>query len=53
VYRDKDGNLHSVDTQHGRFEKLDKRGKHQGEFDIDGKQKKPADKSEKHDLKHH
>lgn len=35
IYSDKDGNHYSVDTRHGRFEKLDKRGKHQGEGEVD------------------
>jgi len=50
VYRDAEGNYWAVDTQHGRLEKLDRRGKHQGEFDMDGKLTKPADRSGKHDL---
>jgi len=33
-------------SQHGRLEKYDKRGRHQGEFNPDtGKQTKPADPS--------
>jgi len=53
VYRGNDGNLYSVDTQHGRFEKVNpKNGKHMGEVDIDlnpidGK----VDNSGWHDLK--
>ena len=35
VYTDSDGNLYSVDTQHGRFEKTNRRGRHQGEQNID------------------
>lgn len=35
IYTDKDGNHWSVDTQHGTFEKLNKRGKHQGEYNVD------------------
>ena len=51
VYRDpKTGNLYSTDTQHGRIETANKRGKHQGEMDIDGKATKPADPSGGHDL---
>jgi hypothetical protein len=41
-----------VDSQHGRFEKTDQRGKHQGEVDISGilyEEKK--DSSGQHDLK--
>jgi hypothetical protein len=37
IYKDGDGNYWAFDTQHGRFEKLNSKGKHQGEFDIDGK----------------
>ncbi|RYX98795.1 hypothetical protein EON78_04490, partial [bacterium] len=36
VYRDKDGKLFSVDTQHGHFEVLNSRGKHQGSIDLWG-----------------
>ncbi|CAL1517078.1 RHS repeat-associated core domain-containing protein [Chitinophaga sp. MM2321] len=50
VYKDADGKLYSQDTQHGRFEYLDKRGTHLGEFDIDGNQTKAADKSGGHNL---
>ncbi len=35
IFKDKQGNYFSVDTQHGRFEKLNKKGKHQGEYNID------------------
>lgn len=35
IYTDKDGNHWSVDTQHGAFEKLNSKGKHQGEYNID------------------
>lgn len=35
IYKDKEGNYYSVDTQHGRFEFLNKRGQHQGEVDMD------------------
>lgn len=51
VYKDKDGNYWSVDTQHGRLEKLDSKGRHQGEYDMDLNLKKPADPSGGHDLK--
>lgn len=45
-WKDKDGNVYEWDSQHGRLEKYDKRGRHQGEFDPDtGKQTKPADPS--------
>ena len=50
VYGDGKGNFYSADTQHGRIEKFDDKGNHQGEFDIDLNQRKPADKSGKHDL---
>lgn len=53
VYKDADGKLYSVDTQHGRFEYFDSKGGHMGEFDIDGKQTKPADISGGHNLRHH
>jgi hypothetical protein len=35
VFSDKDGNYYAIDTQHGRYEKCNRRGKHQGEYDID------------------
>lgn len=35
IYEGNDGNFYAFDTQHGRFEKLDRRGKHLGEVDID------------------
>ncbi|NMD72720.1 hypothetical protein HHO41_21060 [Bacillus sp. DNRA2] len=52
VYKDpKTGDLYSVDTQHGRFEKTNSKGKHQGEVDFDFKPTKPADVSGGHNLK--
>ncbi len=51
VYEDKNGNLYSVDTQHGRFEVLNKEGKHQGEVDMDLNKTKDADPSGGHDLR--
>jgi hypothetical protein len=52
IYKDvKTRDTYSVDTQHGRFEKCNSKGKHQGEFDIDLNQTKPADKSGDHDIK--
>jgi filamentous hemagglutinin len=42
--------LHSVDTQHGRFEKCDFKGRHQGEVNMNLEPKKPADKSGEHNL---
>jgi hypothetical protein len=46
-WKDKDGNIYEWDSQHGAFEKYDRRGRHQGEYDTDGKQTKPADPSRK------
>lgn len=40
---DADGNIWEWDSQHGTFEKYDKRGRHLGEYDRDGNQTKPAD----------
>ncbi|MED1715980.1 pre-toxin TG domain-containing protein, partial [Bacillus paralicheniformis] len=52
VYLDsKTGKYYAVDTQHGRFEVVNKRGKHQGEVDFNLNETKPADKSGRHDLK--
>ncbi|PEP11736.1 hemolysin BL-binding protein (plasmid) [Bacillus sp. BS98] len=52
VYVDsKSKNLYALDTQHGRFEVLNKKGKHQGEVDFNLNSTKPADKSGGHDLK--
>jgi hypothetical protein len=52
VYKDpKTGDLYSVDTQHGRFEKSNSQGKHLGEVDFDFKSTKPADTSGSHNLK--
>jgi RHS repeat-associated protein len=50
IYSDKNGTHYSVDTQHGRFEVLDKKGKHQREIDFSGKETKGADKSGKHNI---
>ena len=47
VYFDTRGNLYGADTQHGRFEYHDKKGNHLGEFNIDGEQTKPIDKTRK------
>lgn len=45
---DPDGNIYEWDYQHGRVEKYNKRGKHQGEYDAEtGKQTKPADPEKK------
>jgi len=53
VYRGDDGYLYSVDTLHGRFEKIHpKRGSHLGEFNIDMKYMPGSlDSSGKHNLK--
>lgn len=51
IYTDSKSGLHySLDTQHGRFEILDKKGHHQGEIDFGGKTTKEADKSGEHDI---
>lgn len=50
VYTDKDGNIYSLDTQHGEFEILNERGKHQGAIDFEGVKTKDADTSGGHDL---
>lgn len=34
IYTDSKGNHYSLDTQHGEFEVLDKRGKHQGAVNL-------------------
>lgn len=51
VYRGAEGRLHAADTQHGTIEYTHSKGKHLGEFDIDGHQTKAADKSGGHNLK--
>ncbi len=51
VYRDLDGNLHALDTQHGRFEVVSVKGKHLGEVDFSVQVRKPADPSGGHNLK--
>jgi hypothetical protein len=54
VYRAPDGSLYSVDTQHGRFEKVDgKTGSHQGEFRLHDLTfiKDSIDNSGRHDLR--
>ncbi len=52
IYQDKNGDYWSVDTQHGTFEKLNSKGKHQGEFSMDLKPKtnKGPDKTGQHDI---
>jgi hypothetical protein len=45
-WKDADGNIYEWDYQHGRLEKYDRRGNHQGEFDPKtGKQTKPRDRT--------
>ncbi len=52
VYKNpKTGEYYSLDTQHGRFEYLSKRGKHLGEVNFDFDFTKPADMSGGHNLK--
>ncbi|MED1060105.1 colicin E3/pyocin S6 family cytotoxin [Bacillus mycoides] len=52
VYVDsKSNNFYALYTQHGRFEVLNKKGKHQGEVDFNLNSTKPSDKSGGHDLK--
>lgn len=51
IYTDAESGLHySLDTQHGGFEVLSKKGKHMGEIDFNGVKKKGADKSGGHDI---
>ena len=51
IYKDSNtGEYYSIDTQHGRLEHFNKKGKHLGEVDFDFKQTKPADKSGRHDI---
>jgi RHS repeat-associated protein len=52
IYTSTDGSTHySLDTQHGEFEVLDSRGKHQGSIRFDGTKGNPADISGKHNIK--
>ncbi|WP_326850876.1 T7SS effector LXG polymorphic toxin [Bacillus inaquosorum] len=50
-YDSKSKTYYALDTQHGRFEVLNKRGKHQGEVDFNLNPTKEADKSGGHDLR--
>ena len=50
VYTDKDGYLYSLDTQHGRFEKLDKNGKHIDEVNFNLESMNKTDTSGGHNL---
>ena len=52
----KSGSIHwdyqkSLDTQHGRFEKLNKKGKHMGEVDMCLNEKGNQDSSSEHDIR--
>ncbi len=51
VYRTKDGELRAADTQHGRIEYTDKKGRHIDEVNIDGEFKDKTDKKGGHNLK--
>ncbi|MGW6304029.1 colicin E3/pyocin S6 family cytotoxin [Streptomyces niveus] len=43
-WKDSKGNIYEWDSQHGKVELYNKRGKHQGEYDAHtGEQTKPAD----------
>lgn len=44
-------NFYSLDTQHGRFEKLNKKGKHMGEVDMCLNEKGEQDSSSEHDIR--
>lgn len=47
-WKDTEGNIYEWDYQHGRLEKYDRRGNHQGEYDpATGKQTKPRDPTRK------
>src|SRR5690606_38700056 len=50
-YDSKTKKYYALDTRHGRFEVLDKKGKHQGEVDFNLNPTKPADKSRRHDIR--
>ncbi|KMQ16260.1 colicin E3/pyocin S6 family cytotoxin [Bacillus mycoides] len=51
VYYDKKADTYyAIDTQHGRFEVVNSKGKHQGEVEFNLNQTKSADKSGGHDL---
>lgn len=51
IYTDEKGQHWSVDTEKGRFEKLNDRGEHQGEYDFDFNQTGKPDKTGKHNIK--
>ncbi|MCF8483386.1 MAG: hypothetical protein K9H25_23420 [Rhodospirillum sp.] len=45
-WKDSDGKIYEWDFQHGRVERYSKRGKHEGEFDLNtGRRTKPAKKN--------
>ena len=50
IYTDADGNHYSLDSRHGTFEVLDKKGRHQGEIDFAGRKRSDADKTGQHDI---
>ncbi|MGE0853104.1 MAG: hypothetical protein AB7O44_26420 [Hyphomicrobiaceae bacterium] len=51
IYRAPSGELYSVDTQHGTFERCSPSGKHLGEYNFQLDQIDPADPSGDHDLR--
>jgi len=51
IYTSKKGIHYSLDTRHGAFEVYNKKGKHVGEVDFQGKLTKQKDKTGAHDLK--
>jgi RHS repeat-associated protein len=48
-WKDSQGNIYEWDYRHGAVEKYDSKGRHQGEFDANGKQLKPRDPDRKVD----
>jgi Cytotoxic len=52
VYKDSNGNLYALDTQHGRWETATSKGVHQGEVNLfTFKTTKPADTTGGHNLR--
>lgn len=51
IYTSEAGEHFALDTQHGSFEVLNKKGKHQGEINFKGTKIDDADKTGKHDIK--
>lgn len=45
------GYLYAVDSQHGRFEVLNRNGKHLGEVNFNFELTKPGDSSGSHNIK--